>query len=316
MAYTGSYGTANNELKLGIWYRTTDNGTTYTVEIEIWFNSGTRNVEDSSNSLYFDRNATSATTYKTGFNIDTTSKKEIKLVTYTYTYTKKKTAQTINCAAKLTDLGGDDRTVSVTNSFTVPALSTYTVKYDANGGTGAPSSQTKTYGTALTLSSTKPTRTGYTFKGWGTSASATTVAYAAGASYTANAAITLYAIWTPNTYTVSYNANGGSGAPSSQTKTQDVALTLSSVVPIRTGYTFKGWGTSASATTVAYAAGASYTDNAAITLYAIWELAANCYVKQNGTYLPGMMYVKESGTYKLCSVYVKDGEAYKQGGLS
>ena len=43
---------------------------------------------------------------------------------------------------------------------------TYTIKYNANGGSGAPSSQTKTYGTNLTLSSTKPTRGGYTFKGW------------------------------------------------------------------------------------------------------------------------------------------------------
>ena len=40
------------------------------------------------------------------------------------------------------------------------------MSYDANGGTGAPAAQTKTHGTALTLSSTKPTRTGYTFLGW------------------------------------------------------------------------------------------------------------------------------------------------------
>ena len=71
----------------------------------------------------------------------------------------------------------------------------YTVKYNANGGSGAPGNQTKTYGKTLTLSSTKPTRTNYTFKGWGTSASSTTVSYAAGASYTTNADITLYAIW-------------------------------------------------------------------------------------------------------------------------
>ena len=161
------------------------------------------------------------------------------------------------------------------SSISVPAKTSYTVKYNANGGSGAPSSQTKWYGTALTLSSTKPTRTGYTFKGWATSASGS-VAYAAGASYTANAAVTLYAVWQALTYTVSYNANGGSGAPSSQTKTYGTALTLSSTKPTRTNYNFLGWGTSASSTTVSYAAGASYTANAAITLYAVWELA---YVK-------------------------------------
>lgn len=80
------------------------------------------------------------------------------------------------------------------------------------------------------------------------------------------------------TYTVTYNANSGSGAPASQTKTYGVALTLSSTKPTRTNYNFKGWGTSSTATTVAYAPGASYTANADLTLYAIWELA---YVEPN-----------------------------------
>lgn len=167
---------------------------------------------------------------------------------------------------------GDSATKTINLSVNVPALASYSVKYNANGGSGAPSAQTKWKDQALTLSSTKPTRTGYTFKGWATSASGS-VAYAAGASYTANAAVTLYAVWQANTYTVKYNANGGSGAPGNQTKTYGVALTLSSTKPTRANYTFKGWATSASATAAAYAAGGSYTANAAVTLYAVWELA-------------------------------------------
>ena len=155
-------------------------------------------------------------------------------------------------------------------SITVSAKKSYSVKYNANGGSGAPSSQTKWHGTALTLSSTKPTRTGYTFKGWATSSSGS-VAYAAGASYTANASVTLYAVWQAKSYTVSYNANGGSGAPSSQTKTHGVALTLSSTKPTRTNYSFAGWATSSSSTSVVYTAGSSYTANASVTLYAVWE---------------------------------------------
>ena len=155
-------------------------------------------------------------------------------------------------------------------SITVSAKKSYSVKYNANGGSGAPSSQTKWHGTALTLSSTKPTRTGYTFKGWATSSSGS-VAYAAGASYTANASVTLYAVWQAKSYTVSYNANGGSGAPSSQTKTHGVALTLSSTKPTRTNYSFAGWATSSSSTSVVYTAGSSYTSNASVTLYAVWE---------------------------------------------
>ena len=156
--------------------------------------------------------------------------------------------------------------------YAVWKVNTYTVSYNANGGSGAPSSQTKTYGVTLTLSSTKPTRTGYTFLGWSTSSTATSATYSAGSSYTSNSSATLYAVWSVNTYTVSYNANGGSGAPSSQTKTYGVTLTLSSTKPTRTGYTFKGWATSSTATSATYSAGGSYTSNSSITLYAVWSI--------------------------------------------
>lgn len=167
---------------------------------------------------------------------------------------------------------GDAATKTVSFSVSVPAWTSYKITYNANGGSGAPGSQTKWKDQTLTLSSTKPTRTGYSFLGWSTSSSATTATYSAGGSYTANSAATLYAVWKANTYTVSYNANGGSGAPSAQTKTYGVTLTLSGTIPTRTNYTFKGWGTSASATTASYSAGGKYTSNAAITLYAVWEL--------------------------------------------
>ncbi len=75
-------------------------------------------------------------------------------------------------------------------------------------------------------------------------------------------------------YTVSYNANGGSNAPSSQTKWRGQALTLSSQTPKRANYTFLGWATSSSATSATYKAGASYTNDASVTLYAVWKLAA------------------------------------------
>lgn len=191
--------------------------------------------------------------------------------------TKTTAKQTISFSASfafnLTWSGVYKGTASASGSIAISAKTSYAIKYNANGGSGAPSTQTKWHGTALTLSSVKPTRSGYTFQGWATSASGSVV-YASGASYTSNAAVTLYAVWTATgTYTVTYNSNGGTGAPAAQTKTYNQALTLSSTKPTMTNHTFKGWGTSASSTTVAYAAGASYTKNASITLYAIWELS-------------------------------------------
>ena len=73
------------------------------------------------------------------------------------------------------------------------------------------------------------------------------------------------------TYTVSFNANGGTGAPAAQTKVKNAALTLSSVKPTRSGYTFMGWATTSTATAAQYQPGDSYTNNSGVTLYAVWQ---------------------------------------------
>ena len=158
--------------------------------------------------------------------------------------------------------------------YAIWSAKTYTISYNANGGSGAPGSQTKTHGIKMLLSKVEPTRSGYTFLGWSTSSSATSASYQPGEWYYANANRTFYAVWqknAPTSYTVSYDANGGSGAPSSQTKTKDVTLTLSSTKPTRSGYTFLGWATSSSATSASYQPGGSYTANASVTLYAVWS---------------------------------------------
>jgi uncharacterized repeat protein (TIGR02543 family) len=193
--------------------------------------------------------------------------------------------------------------------YAVWKANTYTVSYNANGGSGAPANQTKTYGVTLTLSNTKPTRTGYTFSAWNTAQNGSGTSYAPGGSYTANAAVTLYAQWQINTYTVSYNANGGSGAPSSQTKTYGVSLTLSAVVPTRAGHTFLSWNTKADGSGTSYAAGGSYTANAAATLYAQWQ--ANAYAvafdAQGGSVTPASKSVTYGQPYGALPVPERPG---------
>ena len=165
---------------------------------------------------------------------------------------------------------GDNASKSISLAVTVPAWTSYAVKYNANGGTGAPSAQTKWKDQTLKLSTTKPTRSGYTFKNWNTASGGGGTTYASGANYTANASATLYAQWTAITYTVTYNANGGTGAPSAQTKNYGVNLTLSGTKPTRSGYTFKGWATDSTAAAAVYQPGATYSANQNITLYAVW----------------------------------------------
>ena len=170
---------------------------------------------------------------------------------------------------------GDSAKKSVSFNVNVPAWTSYTVSYNANGGTGAPSAQTKWKGQTLTLSSATPTRTGYSFQGWALSkaeADAGNWYYKAGYDCGRDENLTLYAVWKANTYTVKYNANGGTGAPGNQTKTYGVSLKLSTVVPTKKDYKFLGWATSATASTAQYASGANYTTNSAVTLYAVWAL--------------------------------------------
>ena len=74
-------------------------------------------------------------------------------------------------------------------------------------------------------------------------------------------------------HTVSYNANGGSGAPGNQTKWWGEVLTLSSTRPTRANHTFLGWATSANGA-VAYQPGGRFGSDANTTLYAKWKLNA------------------------------------------
>lgn len=203
---------------------------------------------------------------------------------------------------------------------------TYTVSYNANGGSGAPSSQTKTHGVALTLSSTVPTRSGYAFVGWATSSSATAATYAPGSSYTTDANLTLYAVWTLNKYEISYNANGGTNVPATQNKAHGTNLTLSSVVPTK-HYTvtfnanggtvdvssrqinceFLGWATSSTATTAAYQPGGTFTTNANTTLYAVWQnntLGAYSVPVREGYVFDGWYTAASGGTQVTLSTVV------------
>ena len=185
-------------------------------------------------------------------------------------------ARNISCSASLnfdvTWNGSYSGSRSASGSLGVERKVSYTVSFNANGGTGAPGSQTRWYGEVIYLSSVRPTRTGYIFQGWAKSPDGR-VEYQPGSAYGLDANTTLYAIWSPETYTISFNANGGSGAPGNQTKTYGQTLTLSSTRPTRTNYNFMGWGSSSGSTTAEYQPGGAYTNNGPATLYAIWELA-------------------------------------------
>ena len=157
---------------------------------------------------------------------------------------------------------------------------TYSVKFNKNGGTGTMADESFTYGTAKALTANAFTRTGYTFKGWATTSGATTAAYTdkqsvSNLTATANGTVTLFAVWQVNTYTVKFNANGGSGTTAQLACTYGQNATLTANGFTRTGHAFVGWMTSANGTTVAYTDKQSVLNlsaqaNATVNLYAKW----------------------------------------------
>lgn len=85
----------------------------------------------------------------------------------------------------------------ITHGFTVGKVASYLVRYDANGGSGAPGAQVKVKNYALTLSDKTPTRSGYRFVGWAADRNADAARYLPGEPYQTNEPLVLYAVWQP-----------------------------------------------------------------------------------------------------------------------
>ena len=128
----------------------------------------------------------------------------------------------------------------------------------------------------------KPTRNGYSFAGWADTANAAAAKYSGGEWITLtkdNPTKTIYAVWMPF-FELKYDANGGTGAPDSQTRTASaptvnkVTFTVPNQTPTKADYTFKGWADSANATEAKYQPGGTidvqHKDSPKI-VYAVWE---------------------------------------------
>ena len=143
----------------------------------------------------------------------------------------------------------------------------YTVTFQANGGTGTMASESANVPTALTPNSF--TNAGYIFTGWNTATDGSGTAYSDGATYGFSANATLYAQWTQNSsYTVTFQANGGTGTMASESANVPTALTPNSFT--NAGYIFTGWNTATDGSGTAYSDGATYGFSANATLYAQW----------------------------------------------
>ena len=149
------------------------------------------------------------------------------------------------------------------------------IRWDITATTAAESYQ-------LDVNKGMPTRNGYSFAGWADKANAAAAKYFGGDKITLtkdSPSKTIYAVWMP-VFELRYDANGGTGAPASQTYTSlsptsnQVTFTVPDQTPTKADYTFKGWADSAAATTAQYQPGGPIAvkhENSPKTVYAVWE---------------------------------------------
>jgi uncharacterized repeat protein (TIGR02543 family) len=167
---------------------------------------------------------------------------------------------------------------STTGNFVVfQVASNATISYDANSNTSgsAPTTANPAIGSSYTVASNSGTltRTGWSFAGWNTASDGSGTTYAAGSgSFLVSGSQTLYAKWTA---TVSYDANGGTGAPTDLTAytASDSVTVKSDTGMARTNFVFSGWNTSSNGSGTPYADGASLSipSSGDLTLYAQWD---------------------------------------------
>ena len=151
---------------------------------------------------------------------------------------------------------------------------TYTLSYDENGGSGTMAGTEQTGASVTVAACTFTPPTGYSFQKWNTAGNGGGTDYAASASITLTEDMTLYAIWNPQSYTVTLDADGGIGGSASVSATFDAAMPAITV-PSKAGNIFQGYFTGANGTgTQYYDENGSSTNNwttaAATTLYAYW----------------------------------------------
>lgn len=169
------------------------NSSTITIKVQYYGNGASYNLNNPSGSVTV--NGTKRT-----FSHDFTKSKAWQTL-----YTKTGVSiphnadgsKTINYSASF-KTGVSLGTLKTSGTVTLSKITrTWSVTYDANGGTGAPVQQTKAYGVTLVLSQQTPTKTGHRFVKWNTAANGSGTSYYPGGAYTGNAALVLYAIWEP-----------------------------------------------------------------------------------------------------------------------
>lgn len=196
------------------------------------------------------------------------------------------------------------------NNTQVNAATTYKIKYHHNGGKSTTMTDKVTKGKNYTFKKSGFTRTGYTLSKWNTAANGSGKNYSLGKKIkSVSKSYEVYAVWTANKYTVTFNANGGSVSTASKSVTY--ASTYGTLpTPTRTGYTFQGWYTTTSGGTKVVAS-SKVGISKALTLYANWQpITYSVYFNGNGGSNAATKNIKYGTQYGSLPTIKRDGYTF------
>ena len=194
------------------------------------------------------------------------------------------------------------------NGYWLLTLKEFSLRYDANGGSGSLAGRTVRYGETVTLGSEEPTKEGSSFEGWAKTADAAAAEYQPGGSLTVTEETTLYAVWKLKEFSLRYDANGGSGSIAEQTGRYGVVITLSTEQPTKNGFRFTGWAKAADAAAAECQPGGSLALTENTTLYAVWEEGDVSYAYADSVTFKGEL--KLNFYLKLSEQVKQDANAY------
>ena len=168
------------------------------------------------------------------------------------------------------DIDNQNQTASIRDSFKKIGKK-YTVEYDSNGGTGNLDEQEVRAGFSVTLKENNFTKENYHFAGWSEQKSSGGTIYSAGSKYRPEKDVTLYAIWSKDIVTISFNANSAQGTMENQEVEKNTETKLPENTYTKEGFYFVSWNTNQDGTGTSYNNGDNITIKENTTLYAIWE---------------------------------------------
>ena len=152
-----------------------------------------------------------------------------------------------------------------------PRPTSVKVTFDANGGSGTMALESEPYARSSPLNANAFTYLGYTFAGWNTSPAGDGIGYANGQAVTLTANVTLYAQWTAQTVSITFDANGGTGTMALESEPYGTSVPLSANAFTNPGDTFAGWSTSPGGGGASFGNGQIVRFTVSLTLYAQWS---------------------------------------------